>query len=432
MIAWLTSRERWLPAITAAAWWVTFYPGFFGEDGLQNLADARSRNVTVGFTAWWMFILDAVTLNTRAIPLVTLLCVVGLSYATYFWMITVFPRGRARAIAVLVICATPLVGAIGIQGRNDAAMTAGLLIAAAVLARTWSSDRLSRADVVLLMAVPPLIATRHNGMPTIVAAAIGCALAKRWRHAGALGAVAIATTTITFMATRAAGAPSSIDPVLAVEWMSLDISCVLSMPGVEPAPAEWLTLEKIAARDDWPQRRACFGLREATRPFSVAGVQENRAQLIGVGRSLAARYPAKMTLAHARRVRLFLPPLISGMPDSFIVPFLHSTIWTNDLGLRWAWPGVAERARVVVRAWNAGGYLIANTAVWLIVLALVAWRRSDLRPALIPALIIGVCMNLGLVAVAPVSEGRYGVFILICGQAAGLFAIVSRWQGRRA
>lgn len=431
MIAWLVARERWLPATTALAWWVTFYPGFFGEDSLTHLAEARSGAYTIWFTAWWVYVVDALTLNTRAIALMTLLSALGLAYAAYFWMTAVLPRGGARAMAVLVITATPLVGGMGIQVRHDVPMAAGLFIAAVVLARAWERNGLTPAEMALLATVAPLVATRHNGVPTVLAAAVGCALFRKWRHAAAMLAVAGLASAITFAATRASGATTSADPVQVVEWLSNDIGCVLTTPGVEPTPEEWATLEKIAPRHEWPQRRACYGMRPADAPLDAAAIVANYRAFIGVWAALSARYPRQMLAAHASRVRLFLPPFVAGMPDTFIISFIHSTILPNEFGLQWAWPSVAEPARVVVRAWNAASYVLANSAIWLTVMMIVAWRDPRLRAMLIPAIVIGIALTLGLAAAAPISEGRYALFILICGQATALFVAFRPWQEPR-
>jgi hypothetical protein len=225
VISWLVAREHWLPALAALAWWTTFHPGFFGEDSLINLAAARSGAISVWFTAWWVYVVEALTIGRRAI---------------------------AHPIAVV---------------------------------------------------------DHYRG-------------------------------------------------------------------------------------------------------------------LVGVWLSLGARYPAEMAAAHASRVRLFLPPLVTGPPE--IVSFLHSTILPNDFGLAWTFPALAERARAMVRAWNAMGYVLANAAVWLIVLIVAAWRLPEHRAALTPAIVIAVALDLGLIAAAPISEGRYGLFILICGQTTAVFSLMRR------
>lgn len=423
MIARLVALERWLPLLAGVGWWITFHPGFLSEDSFINLADARSGVISVWFTAWWVYVVDALSIGTRVISLITLVSVIGLQYAVYFWVVTVFPGTPARAVTVLLTALSPLVGAMGIQVRHDVAMGCGLLICAAVLTRTWTAATLGRREYLLLLVTMPLIATRHNGVPTLVAAAVLVLIAgvRRWRQAAALLAVAAGATVITYAATRASANQHSVDPVQTVEWLMGDISCVLSR-GAEPTEAEWATLTQIAERAAWPQVDACRVMNPILieRHANQAAVVVNYRAVIGVWGSLARRYPLGMLAAHASRVRLFLPPL----PPFEVPSFLHSTIVPNDFGLDWTFPALAERARVVVRAWNALGVVLANSMIWLIVLIVTAWRAPSRRDRLIPTIIIALALNLGLLAAAPISEGRYGMFILICGQAALLHQCV--------
>ena len=423
MVTWLTRVERWLPAAAALIWWTTFYPGLFGDDSLIHLGDARIGHIPVWFTAWWIYVVDFVSAGTRAIPLLTLAGVLTLQYAAYYWLRTALPEGRARAVTVLLIGLTPLVGAMGIQVRHDVPMTAALLLCAAFLTRTWNGARVRALDIVLLVIAVPLLPTRHNGVPTIAITALVLLLWGRRRRPQALALLLVAAGawTITFAATRASGNTNTVQPAQTVEWVMGDISCLLSKEGVDATAAEWATLERIVPRKLWPQPRACVVMNPilASPSFSTTAVETHLRELIGVWRSLAARYPVEMIAGHARRVRLFLPPFVGGPPE--VVSFLHSTILPNDLGLAWKWPEMAERARVVVRLWNALGWILANSALWLLVSIAVAWRLPGYRASLVPVIIIGTVLNLGLIAAAPISEGRYGLFILICGQATALF-----------
>ncbi len=428
MSSWLVARERWLPGAAGFVWWITFYPGFFGDDSLINLGEARSGAYSVWFTAWWIYVVDALSLGTRAIPLLTLAGVLTLEYSAYLWVAAVFSKGKARGLTVLLLALTPLVGAMGIQVRHDAFMTAGLLLCATVLTRTWPpGNRFTRIDVAMLALAMPLVATRHNGLPTVaVSAVILMAWSPRapwWRQAVALFAVAAGAAVITYGATRASGNTNSVHPHQTVEWLIADISCALSK-GAQPTADEWAVLGRIAPPADWPQERACRAMNPivSAPAFNQVALEENYRPLIDVWFTLTRRYPGTMAAAHASRVRLFLPPLVTGMP--VVENFLHSTIMSNDFGLEWAFPGLATRARNVVRAWNALGFILANAAVWLIVLVAVAWRRVEYRSTLTPTIAIAAVLLLGLVVAAPISEGRYGLFILICGQATAAFLII--------
>lgn len=419
----LQHGEPWVPGLAGLLWWAVFHPGFISEDSLINLTDARGPSMSVWFTAWWVYVVDALTLGTHLIPLMTLISVIGLEYAVYFWIVTVFPKTPARAMTVLLMALCPLVGAMGIQIRHDVALGAGLLICAAILTRTWTTRDLGARDYAWLLLAAPLIATRHNGVPTIVAAAVFVLIARRWRHAIALLGVAATASVITIGATRMSGNASTMDPVQTVEWLMGDISCLLSQ-GAQPTEGEWATLTRIADRAEWPQERACRVMNPILieRHANATAIVGNYGELVGVWRSLTLRYPIGMIAAHAERVRLFLPPV----PPFDVPSFLHSTIVPNDFGLEWTFPALAERARVVVRAWNAVGIVLANSMIWLLVLIGIAWRTAPWRDRLIPTIVIALALNLGLLVAAPISEGRYGLLILICGQATALYTILDR------
>jgi hypothetical protein len=204
-------------------------------------------------------------------------------------------------------------------------------------------------------------------------------------------------------------------------------------PAVVLTDAQWSNLEPIASRADWKQPVACrFVSPLLIAPtFQPAQVEPNTGGLIRTWSALALRYPLKMTIVHLRRVNLFLPPFVGGAPQQLQTPFLHSTILPNDFGLQWAFPAIAETARLPVRAWNAMRAVLANAALWLLVLLLIAWRRRDLRAQLLPTMVVCIALEAGLLVTAPISEGRYGLLILVTGQLTALYLLIERWQRMR-
>jgi hypothetical protein len=428
MISWLTARERWLPAVASLAWWMIFHPGFISEDSIINLSEARAGTISVVFTAWWVYVVDALSLGTRNVPLLTLINVLMLEYAVYLWIITVFPQGRSRAITVLLIAVSPLVAALGIQVRHDGAMAAGLFMCAIVLTRTWpGNSRFSAMDLTALGLAAPLVATRQNGAPTLLLTVLLLLVLRKWRHAAAVAAVAAAAIVIGYSAARAAGHSRTVEPVQAVESMMADISCLLAQPGINLNHAEWEMLSRIASRPDWPQERACWFLNPIYRTptFNPSALEKGDRDVGRVWLALGARYPVEMAVAHAKRVRMFLPPLVTGLPHRWVENFLHSTILPNDFGLAWKFPALAEPARTVVRGYNAFGLVLSHAGLWLMVLLLLAWRLPD-YPGLVPTVVVAAALDVGLVVAAPLSEGRYGLFILICGHTAGIFFLARR------
>ena len=417
-------------------WWLAMYPGLFGEDSLITLTEARDGPINAWFTAWWVLVIDTITIGTRAIPLLTVAGVLLLAWSTRQWAAATFPAGPARAWAVVLVCATPLVGALGIQVRHDAWMTAGLLLCVAVMTRTDGRlERFHAADYAQLALAVLLIPTRHNGLITLILAAVGSLLVfgrSGVRFVILLGTVAISVASVSQLATRSAGLPHSIDPAQVVEWVMADVSCLVTQDGVTPTPQEWAALETIASRADWPQPRACNFVSPLfiAPTFRIAQVGPNTSALIRTWLSLGLRYPARMALVHLRRVSLFLPPFIVGVPDQDYTPFIHSTILPNDFGLAWAFPQAAQVARQPARAWNAMRLVLANSALWLAVVALAAWKLRDRRDQLLPTVVMAAALNAGLLATAPISEGRYGLFILICGQVTLLYWWLESRQAR--
>ena len=432
----LVRAELWLPLAIGFAWWVAMYPGLFGEDSLMNLTEARSGPVSVWFTAWWIYFIRIVTFGTRAIPLLTLFGILTLTFAVGYWAATCFSRGSSRALAVCLVCASPLVGALGIQVRHDIEMTAGLLLCAAVVGRAGDPSWPRVVDVGILIFAVMLIATRHNGLAVVIGAALACMLFPGTglvRQGLMLLIVAGAVLAGTVAATRIAGHSQIADPLGAVEWAVTDISCLLSKDDVHVSNENWAYLTTVASRTDWPQPNACrFMAKElfAAHSFRRAPVRDNPGGLLRVWLDLAFQNPLRMVQAHVERVRLFLPPFVGGLPRTDNLPFIHSTILPNDFGLEWKFPRVAETVRLFARAWNALAIVVGNAGLWLIALVVSAKALGNAAPALRLTIVLAVALELTILVAAPMSEARYGLFILITGQVAALVACLEIWFRR--
>jgi hypothetical protein len=425
--------ESWLPLAIGAAWWLAMYPGLFGEDSLMNLSEALTGPVSVWFTAWWIYVIRFVTIGGRVIPLLTLFLVLMLTYAVREWARACFRPEPARALALILVCASPLVGALGIQVRHDIPMTAGLLLCLTVMARSGvDSYELRRADYAQLIAAVLLISTRHNGLPTILGAAVFCAWfaagRQRKRWLAVMISVAAGIVIVTQLATRASGNRASMDPLQSVEWALADISCLLSQSHPRVSDDEWQVLGRMADPADWPNAAACRTINNElfySRSFRRSAVTDNYFSLLRVWLALAAENPWTMARVHFQRVRLFLPPFMTGVPTNDQTPFIHSTILSNELGLHWVFPRAASAARFVVRAWNASKLFLANVGLWLLVLLGFVWRqRGDEQVRLLPTVFVAVSLEIVILATAPISEGRYGLPILICGHMVAIIALL--------
>jgi len=123
------------------------YPGLFGEDSLITLEQARSGDVTVWFTAWWVYVIQALSLGTRAIAVLTLCGVLLLAWSVTEWATATFPPGRARQWSIALLCASPLIGALGIQVRHDAWMTAATATMPAAMPSSSSAADIHRGAI---------------------------------------------------------------------------------------------------------------------------------------------------------------------------------------------------------------------------------------------------------------------------------------------
>jgi hypothetical protein len=428
-----SSAESWLPFVIGLAWWAAMYPGLFGEDSIINVSEAATGPIRAWFTVWWIYVIRIVSINGRFFPLVGLFCILTLVFAVREWIRACFPPSRARAWSLCILCATPLIGALGIQIKHDIPMTAGLLLCAAVLTRICSAGEALRVtDVAQLGFAVLLLSTRHNGLPTVLGAALlGAFAIKRNRtfYVVTLLTMAFGIFGVTQAATRLSRVRYSVDPVQSVEWALADISCLLTKNGVSVSGDEWRTLETIATREDWPQSNACRfmnGLIFAPS-FKESVVSANYWDVLRVWRALAAANPLRMMAVHFERTRIFLPPFVTGVPSNDRIPFIHSTIVPNRFGFAWSFPAVANTVRVPIRAWNALRFVLASSGLWLVVLVVVWRTRTHDNVLLLPTILIAASLDIGLLATAPISEGRYGLFILICGQ---LTTLVLLFEGR--
>jgi hypothetical protein len=74
--------------------------------------------------------------------------------------------------------------------------------------------------------------------------------------------------------------------------------------------------------------------------------------------------------------------------------------------------------------------VIANAGLWLLVLVLSAKALGARGRGLRLTIYFAVALEIGVLVAAPMSEGRYGLFILITGQAAALTALFEVYRGR--
>lgn len=86
-----------------------------------------------------------------------------------------------------------------------------------------------------------------------------------------------------------------------------------------------------------------------------------------------------------------------------------------------------SRAWIAVEPWLPA---LCGVTWWLVFYPGFFGEDSLINLTEAPTIVIALSLEMGLLATAPISEGRYGLFILVCGQSAGLFFLME-WIGVR-
>jgi hypothetical protein len=171
--------------------------------------------------------------------------------------------------------------------------------------------------------------------------------------------------------------------------------------------------------EKWASITACGWLNSAE--LSSAEKMESLRYVPSAWLRLALKTPEFVLQTHLKRHAYLLPLPIFGIPTE---PLLHSTIEYKDQGISWAFPNVAEKARIPMRIWNAAQGVTGWAGLW--VLVLIALAIFDRRKNLLPAIAMSIALIGILFVVAPIPDGRYALFVLIAGQLALIGSLIEK------
>jgi hypothetical protein len=189
--------------------------------------------------------------------------------------------------------------------------------------------------------------------------------------------------------------------------MRADISCFASLDkGIGFVEKN---LPGISDTQGWSSREACTFI--SRNNLTVNDKIKAIDLLPPVWLKLIVEEPKFVLETHLRRHAYLVPVPLYGIPET---PFIHSTIEFTDRGISWAFPEIAEVARVLPRAWNAGRALFGWAGFWFVVMILFARRRNKLE--LTPIIVMSFSLMSLLFVTAPIPDGRYALFVIISGQ----------------
>ncbi len=389
-------------------WWCIFFPGFYSTDSFSTISQAQSGGLSNSGSATWSLYVRYISLLGNAVPLLTLISGLILTYSVTCLAYSISSK-RFAAISSLLLVATPVVYAMGITLWRDIPFTAGLLLVAAYFASQFSNRiEMTQRFWFLLAPGSVLLTFRPNGLPTLALFSIVYFFFNRNRRTlkDLFSALVLSTfMTVGFSYLFFQQAP--LDNLFGQEFMRADISCFASLDSGIGFVEE--NLPGISDTQGWRSPEACTFIARSN--LTVNDKIKAIDLLPHVWLKLIAEEPTFVLETHLRRHAYLVPVPLYGIPET---PFIHSTIEFTDRGIDWAFPEIAEVARALPRAWNAGRALFGWAGLWFGVLLFFARRRN--KPELTPIIVMSFSLMSLLFITAPIPDGRYALFVLISGQ----------------
>ena len=395
-------------ALLSMIWWIIFYPGFYSTDSFSVLEMAKTGNLSNIGTAPWALLVRNLSLHGDYPGLVTcvLSLILSISMTVFFYS---FLPGKNAALVSLLLQATPLVSAMGITLWHDIPMTSGLLLVTTFVIRSIRFNAFTVDEAIKFMLPGMILITfRGNGLPTIIPFFLFVILFAFKRQGKKLLLVGILISiSVTYFSNALLPTQKSQDVAIATGWIANDISCYASKEKGQGFVEK--VLPGIGTTQTWASASACEWFSDAK--ISVADMANARGNLVSAFIKLVQEDPKFVLVTHLKRHEYLIPFPIFGLPKP---PFIHSTIELADSGVKWAFPNLAEKSRLAVRAWNYGSFFFAYSGLWLLIIAL-AWINSR-REDYLYMLVVSIVLSASLFVVAGISDARYVLFILISGQ----------------
>ena len=391
-------------------WWVIFFPGFYSGDSFLAVEMAKTGELENSGTASWALYVRICSLFGQSFPLLTLLSGLILVYGVTRISYAIFSE-RAAAISSFALTLTPLVSGMGITLWHDIPFTSGLLLVVAFFVTWIKHPEKTKINLFLLLIPGALLSSfKPNGLPTLIIFGIIMLLFKKNRASlKYIAGVILLSCAFTFIGSNIIIGKSPINNYYAQEWMRGDISCYADTPAGSGFVER--QVPGIGSTESWRSSAACVFLNNAAITTKEKTAAEKYVPSAWI--KLLKTDPVFILKTHLDRNAYLVPIPISGIPTE---PFLHSIIEFKDQGIEWAFPAIAEKARILMRVWNATRGLTGWAGLWALVLIVLAvWRKQK---ALIPVIAMSIALIGILFVVAPIPDGRYALFVLIAGQLA--------------
>lgn len=389
-------------------WWVIFFPGLFSTDSFSAISQAQSGDFSNAGTATWALYLRFFSFHGNFIPALTIISALSLTYAVTCLAFTIFPS-KIASISSTVLVATPLVYAMGITLWHDIPFSAGLILITSYFSIKLRKNEIFQNSTLQLFLPGVIFLTfRPNGIPTLIIFSLIYILIVRDRKQSiyVIPTIIIVTLINVSMSHIFLKQPT-VNMLFAQEFMREDISCFASLDRGKGFVEE--NLAGISNTSGWSSKDACTFISRS----SLTLEEKNQAVelLPRAWFKLVLEEPIFVLNTHLKRHAYLNPIPLYGIP---VAPFIHSNIEFTDRGINWAFPQIAEKARILPKAWNAARGLLGWAGLWFLILLIISLRKNNSH--LLPYVVMSISLIILLFIVAPIPDGRYTLFVLITGQ----------------
>lgn len=395
------------------AWWFLFNPGFFSSDSFGVLEMIKGDTITSESTAIWAISVKILTFNGSHPEIATLFFSQLLSLSVTLFAYTLFEAEIARKASIL-LCMTPVVGAMGITLWHDIPMTSGFLLIVVGVAGFMNKRKFS-IGLILLGVI--LSSYRYNGIPTIFLAALIILLFfAKYRPA---------LIILCFFSIVVGGLTAILDTKLSpatqthddgfINWMRYDLSCYAA--NFKDDIYFQKAFNGIASREYWESSKSCTWFNDSNAfKYRSHAITE---KIPSAWLKLLQKKPEFILTTHMKRHSYLLPIPFFGLPQ---MPFIHSTIEFPNSGISHLNPDLSRELRIYPRVWNFFRFITGYAGLWLLFIFFMAVIKRN--PLYLSIGIVGLVLNAGLFVFAIISDARFTLFVLISAQliAVGEFA----------
>ena len=364
----------------------------------------QSKSISSEWTAIWALSLNVITFGGTQPQLATLFFSQLLSISVSYFCLSYFKTKKALVLSI-ILCGTPIVGAMGVTLWHDIPMTAGFLLFLGALRRIDSGDK-SNYRVLILGGA--LASFRFNGLPTLIVFIILIiALSNDRRYLNGVLAVLVALTGLSAALNTVYKSELNVQSDGFIDWMRYDISCYASNTNNNSFFES--NFNGKLSRDEWSSKSACTWFNDSAA-FGIRNESVNK-DVLKAWLNLATTQPLFVLKTHLDRHKYLIPVPYSGLPN---MPFIHTTIEVPDRDVNFTYPKASEVLRSYPRIWNYLNFIFGYAGLWLSVLFLIAWRKKSID--ILKLAILGLVLNSSLFVFATISDGRFTLPLLITAQ----------------